>query len=79
MRGQAGGSEQGQSKAGELFSGAHRWTQAEHCKGAEVGLSHGLFSIFKCLLWTLCEQWIGKEEAEAGKTARSVSCLSRKG
>lgn len=46
-------------------------------KGAEVGLSHGLFSIFKCLPWTLCEQWIGKEEAEAGKTARSVSCLSR--
>lgn len=46
-------------------------------KGAEVGLSCGLFSVFKCLLWTLCGQWIGKEEAEVGKTARGISCLSR--
>ena len=73
---QAGGVSGARARLERLLSGASiRLRQS--IKGVELGLSHGLLSIFKCLLWTLCGQWSGKEEVEAGKTARSISCLSR--
>lgn len=74
---QAGGVSRARARLERVCSQPPPTRLRQSIKGAEVGLSRGLFSVFKCLLWTLCGQWIGKEEAEVGKMARGISCLSR--